>query len=531
MSIFSLKYTLAQLNFTVGDIEGNSQLILDSWEAASSDLIIFPELALCGYPPDDLILRSEFLATIENTIASLCIKSKEFKSAALFGAPYRDNCCTYNAVYLIDQGQVIAIQKKQHLPNYGVFDEKRIFTAGETPSPIDFRGAKLGIMICEDMWMINSPAKHLANKGAEIFVIVNASPFVEGKHETRTSIANKICKEHNLPLIYTNLVGGQDELVFDGASFVMDTYGNIINQLPPFEDAISNIDAINEDQTYIPEQLIYEAIKVGLKDYVKKNNFPGVLIGLSGGVDSAIVAVLAVEALGKQNVHCVMMPSEFTSQNSLDDAAQLAENIGCTYEIISINNTVESLESTINLSGLAHENMQSRIRGLILMSLSNSTGKMVVTTGNKSEMAVGYATLYGDMCGGFNPLKDIYKTDIYKICAWLNRREEKPIIPVNILTKAPTAELRDNQTDQDSLPDYDVLDSILKMVIEDMLGIKEICELGFDRKIVEKVITLLYRSEYKRFQSAPGTVITTCAFGRDRRYPMTNGYIGNIYKN
>lgn len=522
-----LTLTLAQINPTVGALSSNKEQILHAWkiaDEAKSDLVIFPELVLCGYSPEDLVLKPFFLQEVRTTVKSLCKDSVSFGCGALISCPWVIDEQTYNAVLLIENGEIKHVQAKHHLPNYGVFDEKRVFTEGPMPQPIEFRGTKLGLLICEDMWHADV-ALHLKAQGAEHLISTNASPFFDAIQDERIQTARMRVQDTDLPLTYVNLVGGQDEVVFDGGSFVMNADGDVIRQLPFFEDAVSSEDSIATSLS--TQGNIYKALTLGLHDYVAKNGFPGVLIGLSGGVDSALAAVIAVDALGADKVHCVMMPSRYTSQDSLEDAAELAENLGCSFETISIADAMDAFEGTIpNLDGLAHENMQSRSRGLILMALSNSTGKMVVSTGNKSEMAVGYATLYGDMCGGFNALKDLYKMQVYTLCEW--RNAQGAIIPERIITKAPTAELRDNQTDQDSLPEYKELDDILECLIEQRMDADSICARGHDKKTVLKVWNMLDRAEYKRRQAPPGVKVTKRAFGRERRMPITNSfYIGD----
>ena len=518
-----LTFTLAQINPTVGALKANKDAILRAWKSADEagrDLVIFPELAVCGYSPEDLVLKSFFLEEIRTTVEALCKDSAAFDCAALISCPWVMDGSTYNAALLIEKGVIKHTQAKHHLPNYGVFDEKRVFAEGPLPDPIEFHGHKLGLMICEDMWH-EDVANHLKAQGAEYLISTNASPFFDAIQAERVETARARVQDTGLPLVYVNLVGGQDEVVFDGGSFVMNADGEIIRQLPFFEEAISSEDTIA--QPLNEQDNIYRALTLGLHDYVEKSGFPGVLIGLSGGVDSALAAAIAVDALGADKVHCVMMPSRYTSQDSLDDAAELAKNLGCSFETISIEKAMDAFEDTLpDLYGLAHENMQSRSRGLILMALSNSSGKMVVSTGNKSEMAVGYATLYGDMCGGFNALKDLYKMQVYALCEW--RNAQGSIIPERILTKAPTAELRDNQTDQDSLPEYEELDDILECLIEHRMDMSSICARGHDEKTVRKVWTMLDRAEYKRRQAPPGVKVTKRAFGRERRMPITNSF-------
>ncbi len=527
-----LAITLAQINPTVGDVKGNAALIEAVWkEHQDCDLIIFPELCLCGYPPEDLVLKPSFITTIEEQIEDLAAKGSAYKAAILIGAPHNERGRLHNTAFLIHGGLVTAHIFKHHLPNYGVFDEQRIFQAAALPEPVTFKGHKLGIMICEDMWFSDATA-HLKKHGAEILIVPNGSPFDSNKHHERLQHARGRVKETGLPLLYVNQIGGQDELVFDGGSFAMNEKGEIAMQMPFFTEDIMPCSLDSSEHTnsepHDDIEMIYEALKLGLKDYIEKNNFPGILLGLSGGIDSAISAVIAADALGPEKVHAVMMPSQYTSQDSLDDAAALAENLEIRLDTIPIAPTVEALEGA--LSGyasyeqcpVAFENIQSRARGVILMALSNATGKMVLSTGNKSEMAVGYATLYGDMCGGYNVLKDVYKTQIYEISRW--RNEQDFVIPERIITRAPSAELKDNQTDQDTLPPYEELDEILHNAIELEKSSQEITELGFAPETVKRVISMLDHAEYKRRQAPPGVKITARAFGRERRYPITNGF-------
>ncbi len=536
-----ISLTLAQINPTVGALHGNAEIILGIWEAASTDLIIFPELCVCGYPPEDLVLKPAFIDEVKSCVERICEKSKTFKSAALIGCPWRIDGQIYNAALLIEGGKIILTQAKHDLPNYGVFDECRVFAKGALPDAFTFRGVKIGIAICEDLWF-PQVAAHLKSQGAQILLVPNASPYEISKDDTREDIAKLRTRETGLPIVYVNQIGGQDEIVFDGASFVMSADGEIVFQMPEFEEGTltCHLDrAVASGEIFIDCQQerslgfarddkdgmeeLYNALVLGLRDYVRKNGFPGILLGLSGGIDSAISAVIAAEAVGAQNVQCVMMPSRFTSQDSLDDAKAQAENLGCPYMVLSIAEPMAAFEGVIpSLANTAHENMQSRTRGLILMALSNSNGKMLLSTGNKSEMAVGYATLYGDMCGGFNALKDLYKTEVYALSRWINR--EREIIPTRIITKAPTAELKDNQTDQDSLPAYDVLDDILQCLIEHEMDVSEIAKRGHDAATINRVWAMLDRAEYKRRQAPPGVKVTSRAFGRDRRYPITNKF-------
>ncbi|MEM6780291.1 MAG: NAD+ synthase [Pseudomonadota bacterium] len=508
-----LTFTLAQLNPTVGDIRGNISKIHDVWKASKDDVVVFPECATSGYPPEDLVLRPDFLDVIEKYIAKLCADTKDFPNAAIIPTPWRNADSLYNAALLITDGKIQDVTFKHHLPDYGVFDDTRVFDQGIMPEPITYKDAKLGVLICEDMWF-SDVAAHLKERGANILISVNASPFDMNKSNIRMNHAQARVKETGLPMICVNQIGGQDEIVFDGGSFILNPDGEVVQQMPYFDD-----DSITDQNG-----LTYAALKMGLKDYVTKNGFPGVVLGFSGGIDSALTAAIAVDALGADKVHCVMMPSKFTSKESLEDAKACAKALGVKYDTIKIKPMVKAFEKQVpNLIGVAHENIQSRIRGSTLMAISNSSGYMVVSTGNKSEMAVGYATLYGDMNGGFNPLKDLYKMEVYALAKWRNTQGK--VIPENIITKAPSAELRDNQTDQDSLPPYDVLDNILKGLIERDMGVDDLTAQGFDRETVLKVWTLLDRAEYKRRQACPGVKVTARAFGRDRRYPITNKFL------
>lgn len=541
-----LHLTLAQLNPTVGNIQKNASVVLDVWQRydTQSGLIVFPELFLCGYPPEDLILNHAFMYEIEKTIGNICEHSENLKSACVLPTPLRLDEKTYNSALIIRNGKIIHHIEKHELPNFSVFDEKRIFSAGSLQKPFDLNGYKIGVMICEDAWHQSAP-QNIKKNDADLTVIVNASPFTEKKHEQRLNILKKSVDITQTPTIYLNMVGGQDELVFDGHSIIIDQNKDIIFESIQCEEDIikaqfdkKTITVINGTQNTTKNQheTLYNSACLGLRDYVRKNNFQKVLIGLSGGIDSALTASICVDALDAENVRCIMMPSEFTSQDSLNDAKQCAEMLNVKYEIIPIKDAVKTFENLIpNLDGLAHENTQSRIRGLILMALSNISGEMLITTGNKSEMAVGYCTIYGDMNGGFNPLKDIYKTDVYALSEWRNKQGN--VIPSNIISKAPSAELRLDQKDQDSLPPYDVLDKILKMLIEyDNLNWYETdksfkdtydCH-NFKKEDIEKVAKLLKISEYKRFQAPPGPRLTERAFGKDRRYPMTNGFTNKI---
>jgi NAD+ synthase len=549
----ALHITLAQINPIVGDLAYNANLIrkVRDKAPAHADLIVFPEMALCGYPPEDLVLKPVFLAGIAKTVRALAKESAGKRARLVVPAPVAGRGKIYNAAHLIGDGRILATVKKRHLPNYGVFDEQRLFTRGPAPLPVTVNGHKLGLMICEDMWFPDVAAA-LKDKGAEILVVVNASPYEITKHETRLKHARARVAETGLPLVCVNQVGGQDELVFDGASFVLSENGALVVQAGEFVEDVHHTVWNRTPSghwlcmdgelrpTHAGPGVVYQAVMTGLRDYVTKNGFPGVIIGLSGGIDSALTAALAVDALGPGAVHGVMMPSKYTARESLDDAAALAKNLGIALDNISIESAVTAFESELkhhftgHTPGIVHENIQPRCRGLILMALSNASGKMVLSTGNKSEVAVGYSTLYGDMCGGFSPLKDLYKMQVYELARW--RNAHKPdhglgphgrVIPENSLTRAPTAELKPDQTDQDTLPPYEQLDAILECLLEKDMGPDEIAALGHDRKIVCRVWQMVDRAEYKRRQAAPGVKITSKAFGRDRRYPITHHFMAS----
>lgn len=531
----TLPFLLAQINPIVGNLSYNLDLIRTHWKNAPPDcsLIIFPELALSGYIPEDLLEKPTFLSAVHAAIATLVEESKHHAAGILFGAPWREESgALYNAALLIRGGEILARRYKHELPNYGVFDEKRYFTAGPLPEPVLYDGTKLGIMICEDMWF-PSVSAHLKNEGAEALIVINGSPYTLGKHEKRrVPEAMRRVQETGLPLLYVNQIGGQDDLVFDGCSFAMTENGEIIGQCADFvEDSLFAPSAPCKDIAIGPASL-YHALVRSVRDYAEKNHIKGILIGLSGGIDSAISAAIAVDALGPSRVAGVMMPSVYTSQDSLEDAEACAKALGISYDVVPIAPLVDSFMTLRpDTKGLAHENLQSRLRGLILMTRSNETGWMVLSTGNKSEMAMGYATLYGDMCGGYNALKDVYKTQVYEISRWRNAAKpvdalgpSGPVINERTLTKAPTAELKPGQRDQDTLPPYDILDQILHGLIEDDLGVADLTAQGFDRETVQKVARMLDFAEYKRRQAAPGPRVSTKAFFRERRYPMVNGF-------
>lgn len=516
--------TLAQLNPLVGDLVGNANKVRNVRDAhPDTDLIVFPEMIVTGYPCDDLLDKPSFILAAQEKVRELAEESKD-KPAILISAPVSIDGELFNEAYLIFDGKIQHKVFKHKLPNTGIFDEKRHFGHGALPDIFEFKGVKLGIIICEDIWHPDVTA-HYAKQGVELLISPNGSPFQLDKIERRHEVAQARVKEANCPLIYLNQIGGQDELVFDGNSFVMNEKGDITHQYPAFEESITSLNDVPHSNETPIEETLYKAVTLGLKDYVQKNGFKGVLLGLSGGIDSAISAAIAVDALGADNVHCVMMPSPYTSQESLDDASECAQLLGVKLDTLPIEGAMQAygdiLKDHINKdsAGTTFENIQSRARGIILMALSNATGKMVLSTGNKSEMAVGYATLYGDMCGGYNAIKDLYKTKVYKLAEW--RNSQAMVMPKNIITKAPTAELKPDQTDQDTLPPYDVLDDILECLIEREMAVKDI---QHDPETVRRVAKMLKFAEYKRKQSPPGPKVTNKAFGRDRRYPITNGF-------
>ena len=549
----ALAVGLAQVNPVVGDVEGNAERILAlRADAAGCDLLVFGELALAGYPPEDLVLKRIFQDRTEAAARALADVTSDGGPALLVGAPWRTGGRLFNAMLLLDQGKISALRFKCQLPNYGVFDEKRVFSPGPLPEPIAFRGTQLGVLICEDMWTPDV-AGHLAACGAELLVVPNGSPFETDKPGIRQILAAERTAETALPLIYVNLVGGQDELVFDGSSFAWDPAEGLRARAPAWEEGVTTTHwqrcadgfwtcAQGEVSTDIDGlEAIYHAMTVGLRDYVEKNGFPGVVLGLSGGIDSALTAVVAVDALGPKRVRCAMMPSPYTSDDSLRDATEVAQQLGVRLDTISIEPAMIAFANMLAdvFQGLpadvTEENVQARIRGLLLMAISNKLGHMLLTTGNKSEMSVGYATLYGDMCGGFSVLKDIYKTTVFALSRWRNQRRPTgflgpagTVIPERIISKAPTAELRPNQKDEDTLPPYPELDGILEALIEDEASIEDVAARGYETATVRRVWRMIDRAEYKRRQAPPGVKITRRAFGRDRRYPITNGFTDRV---
>ncbi len=539
----SLRIALAQINPVVGDLAGNLEkhleIINQARDAKQADLVIFPELSICGYPPEDLLLRQDFLQRCQVTLQTLTSSVEGIQ--VILGHPLLDQGDegkagnVYNALSLIEDGVVRQVYRKRFLPNYNVFDEKRYFTAADQAVVVDISGVTVGLTICEDIWE-DGPVSESVAAGAEIVVSINASPFhIRKSFQREEGVVCKKAHDFVVPIIYVNQVGGQDELVFDGASLVADKTGAVVKRLPAFSEALEVVEFskgcfVSSEPEPRPgdSAMAYDAIVLGVRDYIGKNGFKGVVLGLSGGIDSALTLAMVVDAIGAQRVTAVMMPSRYTSQMSLDDAKSEAEALGVDYQIISIEpmfrTTMQQLAPMFE--GLAadttEENVQARSRGILLMAISNKLGYLVVTTGNKSEMAVGYATLYGDMVGGFSAIKDVPKTLVYELAAW--RNQVSPVIPENVLTRPPSAELAPDQKDEDSLPPYDVLDPILEAFVEQDLSIDQIVARGYDRETVQQVIMMVTRNEYKRRQAAPGVRITPRAFGRDRRYPITSHF-------
>jgi len=550
----TLKIALAQLNPVLGDLAGNAARLRQARAEAAAkgaDLIVFTELFITGYPPEDLVRKPAFAAAARATVEELAADTGDGGPGVIVGTIWPEEGKLYNSIALLDGGRVQAVRHKVDLPNYGVFDEKRVFDQGPMPGPVNFRGVRLGVPICEDIWK-DEVCECLQETGSELLIVPNGSPFDWPKPDMRINVGVARVTETGLPLIYLNQVGGQDELVFDGASFVLNADRQLVAQLPAWEEALEAVVFRRTPRGWAGEiglrapleageSAAYHACVLGLRDYVDKNGFPGVVLGLSGGIDSALVAALATDALGPERVHCVMLPYRYTSNASLADAAACAEALGVRYDIVPIAEPVDGFGRALakvfagRPPGVAEENIQSRVRGTALMAISNKLGAMVLTTGNKSEMSVGYATLYGDMNGGFNPIKDLYKMEVYRLAAWRNAHVPKDgkgpggvVIPENVLSKAPTAELRENQTDQDSLPPYEVLDDILSCLVEQEMPLAAIVARGHAPETVKKVERLLYLAEYKRRQAAPGVKISARNFGRDRRYPITNKFREDI---
>jgi NAD+ synthase len=549
-----LRIALAQINPHVGDMRGNADRIRAARAEAArlgADLVVTPEFSIGGYPPEDLVLKPAFNAAAASAIEALAAETADGGPGIVLGGPWVVEGRRHNALFVLDGGRIIARRAKHELPNYGVFDDKRVFEPGPAPGPVAFRGFRLGLMICEDWWF-PAVAETLAESGAEVLISINASPFETGKAERRIDLAVPRVVETGLGFVFLGQVGGQDELVFEGASFVLNPDRSLAVQMPLFEAAMTLTEWRREDGRLVcaPQPLarlparhaqIWQAMMLGLRDYVDKNRFPGVVLGLSGGIDSAISAAVAADALGPERVRAVMMPSPYTSRESLEDAAACAALLGIRYETIGIGPAMEAFGAMLAPAfgnrppDTAEENIQSRARGLTLMALSNKFGDMVLTTGNKSEMSVGYATLYGDMCGGYSVLKDLYKTRVFELSRWRNANvpagalgPRGPVMPERVITKPPSAELRPGQTDQDSLPPYPVLDAILEGLIEGERDIDALVAEGHDRAMVLRVWRMLDRAEYKRRQAPPGVKIGPRAFGRDRRYPITNGYTNLI---
>lgn len=540
-STLGLKFALVQQQFIVGDVVNNAkkmvELAIDAREKGAN-IIVFPELSLLGYPPEDLLLRPSLASRIKLAFDVL-FTVKDI--VMLVGYPHIDQHGTFNSMAVIHNGQQKGFYHKQCLPNYGVFDEHRYFAKGHNQVLFDYQGMTIGLLICEDLWQ-DAPIKVLKDKGADIVVTINASPFEQNKQEQRKALLKQRASEHQLPIVYVNSVGGQDDLVFDGGSMVVDSKGEVVHEAPRFLQHILYASAHIDPQT---QQVVlstqkkaplalsqiaetYQALVVGLRDYVNHSGFKGVLVGLSGGIDAALTLCIAVDALGADKVYAVMMPYEYTSQISLQDAQAQARRLNVSYTVCPIHAAVAGMRHTLEpmFTGTpaddTEENIQARARGMILMALSNKFGHLVITTGNKSDMAVGDATLYGDMAGGFDVLKDVYKTQVYALASYRNRLEETPVIPERVINRPPSAELRPDQHDQDSLPDYDTLDKILELYIDRDFGFDAIVEAGYDKAVVHHVLTLVDKNEYKRRQSPIGTKISPKAFGRERRYPLVN---------
>jgi len=540
---------LAQLNPHLGNITANVARLLEARRSAgdaSASVIVTPEMYLSGYPCDDLVLRSDFMDEVASGLRTLAAATADGGPAIIVGAPHAENGVITNAVFVLDDGEIKTRRDKVNLPNYGVFDDKRNFTAGAMPGPVQLRGMRLGLPICEDIWTPDV-IECLAESGAEIIISLNASPFDLTKADARMAHAVSRVHEAGLPLIYVNMVGGQDELVYDGGSFVLGADGKLAAHLPSFSETTVTVQLGNDfgalsvtGQITPPDEgmaALYRGLTLGLCDYIDKNGFPGVVLGLSGGIDSAIVAALAVDALGPDRVHAVMMPSPYTSQESLDDAADLAGRLGIRLDEISIAPAMAAMDAMLDgqFAGtspdITEENIQSRLRGMILMGISNKHGPLVMATGNKSEYAAGYSTLYGDMCGGFAPIKDVWKVQVFDLCRWRNANmprggagPEGEVIPLRIIEKPPSAELRPDQKDTDSLPPYDRLDAIMMALCEEMVDIETIVARGYEREEVARASQLLFRAEYKRFQAAPGPKMNALSFGRERRLPLTSGF-------
>ena len=549
-----LRIALAQMNPHEGELRANAakiRALRAEAAAAGAALLVTPEFSIAGYPPEDLVLKPAFRAMCEAEIEALAAETADGGPGLIVGGPWRDGEKLYNAAFLLDGGKIVARRAKHELPNYGVFDDKRVFDAGPAPGPVVFRGVRIGLMICEDWWF-PAVSETLAESGAELLLAINGSPFELDKSEARIDLAVSRVVETGLPFIFLNQNCGQDELVFDGASFVMNADRSLAVRLPSFTEMLAITDWTREGGEWrcAPQPLaqplgheaqIYAAMMLGLRDYVEKNRFPGIVLGLSGGIDSALSAAVAADALGADRVRAVMLPSPYTSAESLEDAAECARLLGIRYDTVPIGPAMEAFHGMLapafgnRAPDITEENLQSRIRGVTLMAMSNKFGDMLLTTGNKSEMSTGYATIYGDMCGGYSVLKDVYKTDVFAVCRWRNANvpadalgPQGPVMPERVITKPPSAELKPDQKDQDTLPPYEVLDAILMGLVEEELSVEDLVARGHERALVLRVWRMLDRAEYKRRQAPPGVKIGRRAFGRDRRYPITNGFTGLI---
>jgi NAD+ synthase len=541
------RLSLAQMNPTVGDLAGNAAMARDAWaqaKAAGADMIAFPEMFLTGYQLQDLVKKPAFAMDVQRVLARLAEDCADGPAIGI-GGPLPGGAKPFNAYFILQGGKITAQVFKHHLPNYNVFDEKRYYHAGDPAGPVRVGPVRIGVPICEDAWF-EDVTETLAETGAEILLVPNGSPYHRGKMDMRQTIMVSRVIETGLPLVYLNLIGGQDDQVFDGGSFVLNPHGVLTHQMPAFDAALTHVDfekgdngwqAVPGDKVALPDtwEADYRVMVEALRDYMGKSGFRQVVLGLSGGIDSALVAAIAADALGPENVRCVMLPSRFTSEVSLEDAADVARRLGTRLDTVPIGPAHEAVLDTLGPifegtePGITEENIQSRLRGVMLMALSNKFGEMLLTTGNKSEVAVGYATIYGDMAGGYNPIKDLYKTRVFETCRWRNTHHfdwmagpAGEVIPPAVIDKPPTAELRENQKDEDTLPPYPVLDEILEMLIDKEASVADLVAMGHDRATVKKVEQLIYISEYKRFQSAPGARLTERAFWLDRRYPIVN---------
>jgi len=545
----TFRITIAQLNPVVGDLKGNAVKARTAWleaKAAGADMIAFPEMFIAGYSTQDLVMKPAFHLAAMAQIEALAEECADGPMIAI-GGPYTENDRLYNAYFICRGGKITARQLKHFLPNYNVFDEVRQFNRGAIQGPYDAGPLRIGSPVCEDAWFPDV-SEAMCESGAELLVVPNGSPYYRGKFDTRMSHMVARVVENDVPMVYVNMVGGQDDQAFEGASFVLNPGGKLAVQLPVFEEMLVHVDFDRTEDGWIAQEGVkavrpsrweqdYHAMVLTLRDYIGKTGFKKVLLGLSGGIDSAIVATIAVDALGAENVRCVMLPSEYTSQSSLDDAEDIAKRLGVHYDFVPISGSRAAVSEALaplfegKDTDVTEENIQSRLRGLLLMAMSNKFGEMLLTTGNKSEVAVGYATIYGDMNGGYNPIKDLYKTRVFETCRWRNDNHlpwmmgpKGEVIPVSIIDKPPSAELRPDQKDEDSLPPYEVLDAILDLLVDQEASVADCVAAGFDRDVVKRVEHLLYISEYKRFQSAPGTRLTKRAFWLDRRYPIANRF-------